>query len=124
MRKHPNLFAGGRNIAIKIPPHEFDATTRFYRDVLELAQISSYLPSVVFEFGPNLLWLDRVDTIKQAEVWLELRTPNTAEAAEHLAGCNVVRCDTVEKLPEGFDGFWIASPANVVHLVYGRKEDV
>jgi hypothetical protein len=26
-------FAGGRNIAMKVPPHLWDATVRFYRDV-------------------------------------------------------------------------------------------
>ncbi len=78
----------------------------------------------MFEFGSNLLWLDRVETITQAEVWLELHTPDTAKAAKHLDESNVVRCDTVEKLPEGFDGFWISSPANIVHLVHGRREDV
>ncbi len=36
MNANPNLFAGGRNIAIKLPPHEFDSTLRFYRDVLGL----------------------------------------------------------------------------------------
>jgi hypothetical protein len=29
----------------------------------------------------------------------------------------VVRCDRVEPLPEGFEGFWIASPASIVHLL-------
>ncbi len=29
-------FEGGRNIAMKVPPHQHEATVRFYRDVLKL----------------------------------------------------------------------------------------
>jgi hypothetical protein len=28
-----------------------------------------------------------------------------------------VRCDQIEPLPEGFEGFWIANPAAIAHLV-------
>ncbi|WP_284735705.1 hypothetical protein [Dongia deserti] len=42
---------------------------------------------------------------------------NSEEAASHLGERKVVRCDAIEKLPEGFRGFWIASPADVVHIV-------
>ena len=116
-------FAGGQNIALKIPPHEFDDAVCFYRDVLGLRQLDDYLPSTVFEYGTNLLWLDPVETMTQAEIWLELRTPDTAAAAEHLVRHNVVRCDEVEALPAGFDGFWISGPGNVVHLVHGAKQE-
>ncbi|HBR99063.1 MAG TPA: hypothetical protein DD979_17040 [Gammaproteobacteria bacterium] len=27
-------FQAGRNIAMKVPPHQYDATVRFYRDTL------------------------------------------------------------------------------------------
>jgi catechol 2,3-dioxygenase-like lactoylglutathione lyase family enzyme len=118
------LFEGGSNIALKLPPHEFDDAVRFYRGVLCLKQLNSYLPSVVFEYGANLLWLDRVDTMTQAELWLELRTPDTAAAAEQLDRHGVVRRDSVETLPEGFDGFWISGPGNIIHLVHGEEEDV
>jgi catechol 2,3-dioxygenase-like lactoylglutathione lyase family enzyme len=110
MKENPKLFAGGRNIALKIPAHEYDDMVHFYREVLGLKQLRDQLPSTAFEFGANLLWLDRVETMTQAEIWLELRTPDTAEAARHLAGSNVARCDAVEKLPDGFDGFWISGP--------------
>ena len=119
---HPG-FSGGRNIALKIPPHEFDETVRFYRDILGLRQLQEHLPSHVFEFGHNLLWLDRVETMTQTEIWLELRTPDSAHAAKWLADNDVPRCDTVERLPDSFDGFWISSPGNIVHLVHGRKKD-
>jgi hypothetical protein len=32
-------FAGGRNIAMKVPPHQWDETVRFYRDVVRLEVI-------------------------------------------------------------------------------------
>ncbi len=118
------LFEGGRNIALKLPPHEFNGAAHFYRDVLGLRQLSNCLPSIVFEYGPNLLWLDRVETMTQAELWLELRTPDTAAAAKRLAHHEIARRDTVEALPEGFDGFWISGPGNIIHLVHGKKEDV
>ena len=123
MNNDSQLFSGGRNIALKLPPHEFDSTVKFYRDVLGLKQLPDHLPAVVFEFGPNQLWMDKVATMTQAEVWLELRTPDTAAAALHLDKQYVTRCDAVEELPDGFDGFWISSPANIVHLVHGKSSD-
>lgn len=124
MPDNNSLFEGGSNIALKLPPHEFDDAVRFYRGVLCLKQLNSYLPSVVFKYGANLLWLDRVDTMTQAELWLELRTPDTAAAAEQLDRHGIVRRDSVETLPEGFDGFWISGPGNIIHLVHGEEEDV
>lgn len=124
MIDNQRLFSGGRNIALKLPSHEFEATVRFYRDVLGLEQSKDHLPSIVFDFGANLLWLDRVETMTQAELWLELRTPDTTAAAEHLERAGVTRCDAVEALPDGFDGFWISGPGNIIHLVHGKREDV
>ena len=124
MTDNQKLFEGGRNIALKLPPHEFDDAVRFYGEVLGLKQLNEHLPSIVFEYGANLLWLDRIDTMSQAELWLELRTPDTAAAADHLDRHGVMRRDSVEALPEGFDGFWISGPGNIIHLVHGKKEDV
>jgi hypothetical protein len=28
-----------------------------------------------------------------------------------------IRRDEIEPLPDGFKGFWIANPANIIHLV-------
>ena len=64
-------FAAGRNIAMKAPPHLYEATVGFYRDVLDLREITKHSPSVAFEFGSNNLWIDRVTGISQAEIWLE-----------------------------------------------------
>jgi catechol 2,3-dioxygenase-like lactoylglutathione lyase family enzyme len=65
-------FTGGRNIAMKVPPHVYEATVQFYRDVLGLKEITKHAPSVGFEFGSNQLWIDRVPGMSQAETWLEV----------------------------------------------------
>ena len=67
------------------------------------------------------MWIDRNEKLTQAEVWLELFTPDHETAAQHLGEAGVVRCDPVEELGEGFAGFWIMNPANIVHLV--RRPD-
>jgi len=113
-------FTGGRNIAMKVPPHQFDATVRFYRDVLGIQPLEELLPSIGFAFGANRLWIDRVEGLSQAEIWLELVTDDVPAAAEHLGTAGAVRCDQIEPLPAGFEGFWIASPASIVHLVAKR----
>jgi len=110
-------FAAGRNIAMKVPPHLYEATVQFYRDVLGLKEITRHAPSVGFEFGSNNLWLDRVPGISQAETWLEVVTNDIAAASEHLKAANVVRCDEIEPLPQGFQAFWVSSPASIIHLV-------
>ena len=111
------LYQGGPNIAMKIPLVEYEATLRFYRDVVGLPLLDEYSPDHVFQYGSILLWLDSVSGLERTEIWLELLTPDTAIAGEHLAQSGVMRCDDVEPLPAGFDGFWIRSPASVVHLV-------
>jgi catechol 2,3-dioxygenase-like lactoylglutathione lyase family enzyme len=110
-------FRGGRNIAMKLPPHVFANTLRFYEHALGLTVVERRADSVALEFGHNRLWLDRVPTLSQAEIWLEVVTDDAAAAATHLQAHEVVRCDAIEPLPPGFRGYWIASPANVVHLV-------
>ncbi|WEX09444.1 hypothetical protein [Chelativorans sp. AA-79] len=110
-------FEGGRNIAMKVPPHQYEATVRFYRDVLGLEQIEELLPAVGFRFGSNQLWIDRVPGMSQAELWLEIVTDDTKGAADHLAAAGIARCDGIEELGPDFDGFWISSPASIIHLV-------
>jgi catechol 2,3-dioxygenase-like lactoylglutathione lyase family enzyme len=97
-----------------------EATVRFYRDVVGLKVIEhapTVPPSVGFEFGANQLWIDRVDGLSQAEIWLELIASDIQAAARHLESAGIVRRDEIEPLPEGFEGFWIASPASIIHLV-------
>jgi len=115
-------FSAGRNIAMKVPPHLYEATVQFYRDVLGLKEITKHAPSVGFEFGSNNLWLDRVSGISQAETWLEVVTNDIEAAAEYLKTAGVVRCDEIEPLPQGFQAFWVSSPASIIHLVCKDSE--
>jgi len=110
-------FAAGRNIAMKVPPHLYEATIQFYRDVLGLKEITRNAPTVGFEFGSSNLWIDRVVGLSQAETWLEVVTNDVEAASEHLEAAGVVRCDEIEPLPQGFQAFWVSSPASIIHLV-------
>jgi catechol 2,3-dioxygenase-like lactoylglutathione lyase family enzyme len=83
-------FAGGRNIALKVPPHQYEATVRFYRDVLGLKVLDNHLPAVGFEFGSNQLWIDRVTGISQAELWLEIVTDEVAAASAHSNPASII----------------------------------
>ena len=82
-----------------------------------------------FELAPEraageslrLLWVDRVEHLTQAEVWLELQAGNLAAASEHLKKHAVTRCDEIEPLPDGLHAFWIKNPASVVHLVTEQR---
>ncbi len=115
-------FAGGKNIAMKVPPHQYDTTVAFYRDLLGLEQIGGPAGDAVgFKFGPNNLWIDKVQSMSQAELWLEIVTDSTADAAKALANADVVRCDDIENLGEGFDGYWVTSPASIIHLVNAQQ---
>jgi catechol 2,3-dioxygenase-like lactoylglutathione lyase family enzyme len=120
--KQKARFKPGQNIAMKIPPHEFEKAVSFYRDILGLRQLKRPGPSPAFDFGGKTLWLDKVDALSQAEVWLEVVTDDVQAAASHFAGLGIVRRDEIEKLPEGFNGFWIANPAGIIHLVAGGRE--
>ena len=109
-------FSGGKNIAMKVPPHQYDQTVAFYRDTLGLEEIGG--PSEDgFRFGANNLWIDKVVAMSQAELWLEIVTENTREAARILNEAGVARCDEIEDLGDDFDGYWIASPSAIIHLV-------
>ncbi|WP_454811241.1 VOC family protein [Labrys neptuniae] len=111
-----NIY-GGIDIAMKVPPHQYQATVAFYRDVVGLKPITDKAPAIGFELGPNKLWLDEAPMLSQAEIWPELFTDNFDTAADHLSRAGGVRCDAIEPLPDGFKGGWITSPANIVHMV-------
>lgn len=110
-------FVAGRNIAMKVPPHQYEATVSFYRDVLGLTEITTHAPSVGFAFGSSNLWIDRVPGMSQAETWLEVVTDDVVAASEHLKAAGVVRCDDIEPLPQDFQAFWVSSPSSIIHLV-------
>jgi catechol 2,3-dioxygenase-like lactoylglutathione lyase family enzyme len=117
-------YKGGRNIAIKVPPHEWEKTAAFYRDILGLPVIETNLPSatptVVFQFGNNQLWVDRVETLSQAEIWLEVNTSDITASAQHLQQAGVVRRDEIE--PLDFEAFWVSSPAGIIHLISSDED--
>ena len=48
---------------------------------------------------------------------MELSTNDLQVDSRHLKSAGAVRRDEIEPLPEGFEGFWIASPAAMIHLV-------
>jgi hypothetical protein len=112
-----NPIGGGINIAMKVPSHQYEATIAFYRDVIGLTPFDDKPPARGFLLGPNRLWIDEAPHYSQAEVWLELFTPDHEAAFGHLERNGVVRCDSVEDLGEGFRGGWIMNPANIVHML-------
>lgn len=110
-------FRPGRNIAMKIPPHEFEATVQFYEEVLRLDRFDKFAPAIVFDFGGKNLWLDKVEGLSQAEIWLEVCSDDLDAAAKHFSAYGVVRRDEIEKLPDEFEGFWVTNAAGIIHLV-------
>ena len=113
--------SGGRNIALKVPEHLYEQTVSFYRDILKLKLISRQDGQISFEFGSAdgelTLWLDRVKSSAQSDVWLELNTPDVASAKRYFTSHGVTMRDDVEKLPSDFPGFWIADPVGRIFLV-------
>ena len=119
------VFKPGNNIAMKVPAHEYEATVVFYRDVLgfeenDCASSPDSFESTVFKFGDKNLWIDKVQTLSQAEIWLEVVSDDIEAAKgyfEEIEACR--RRDEIEPLPPGFKGFWLSNPANIIHLITG-----
>ena len=112
------IFQPGDNIAMKVPAAEFEAVVAFYEQTLGFRVESREAETVRFDYGCGKhLWIDRVEDLAKAEVWLEVRTTHLAAAANHLQEAHITRCDEVEPLPERMAAFWIKNPAGVVHLV-------
>ena len=119
-------FTPGRNIAMKVPTHEYERTVEFYRDVLGLTEITTGTTGEEpprFEFGDKVLWLDCVAGISHAEIWLEVMTDDLELAAARFDGHGCARRDEIEPLPPGFKAFWLSSPANIIHLVSESARD-
>ena len=116
----PN-FRPGKNIAIKVPAHEFERMVEFYKIIIGLKQKDTNstddFDSIAFEFGDKNLWVDKISELSQAEVWLEIETDNAADAKSYLEERGCVIRNAIEPLPTGFNGFWLSSPSNIVHLV-------
>ena len=113
------MLRGGPNIAVKVPPQQWEQTVRFYGESMGLARIESLAPAVVFELGADRLWIDRVETLRQAEVWLEFQTDSSATTVALLSHEGFVHGDSIEPLPKGFHRFWIAGPADFLHRIAG-----
>jgi len=115
------VFTPGKNIAMKVPVHEYEKTISFYKDILGFEKVGSPLPdsfeSVAFRFGDKNLWIDKIEGISQAEIWLEVVTDDIETAAKYCEENHCVRRDEVEQLPVGLRGFWISNPANIIHLI-------
>jgi len=48
---------------------------------------------------------------------LELITNDIEQASAWLARKHCVHRVEIEPVPDGFRGFWVSSPANIIHLV-------
>lgn len=118
-------FEPGKNIAMKIPAHEYENTLRFYREVLRFKEItgSGADDTPKFEFGDKVLWLDRMPGLSQSEIWLEVVTSDIVKASEYLKQQGCHRRDEIEPLPSGFKAFWVSSPSNIIHLVSSANDE-
>ena len=116
-------FRPGKNIAVKVPAHEFEQMVHFYKEILGLPQQQLSSPdafdSVSFEFGDKHLWVDKIAGLSQAEIWLEIETDDVAAAKQYLLEQGCVIRDDIEPLPSDFKGFWLNSPSNTIHLMSG-----
>lgn len=112
-------FGPGKNIAMKIPAHEYESTVRFYREVLGFKEItgSGAGDTPRFEFGDKVLWLDCMPGLSQSEIWLEIVASDIDKASEYFKEKGCHRRDEIEPLPNGFKAFWISSPSNIIHLI-------
>jgi catechol 2,3-dioxygenase-like lactoylglutathione lyase family enzyme len=125
-------FNGSANVAMKIPHADYDATLTFYRDVLGLPVVkedASGTPTVsethAVKFGPMTLWLDRVDTYSQTDLWLELHTDDVDAATAKLGATGIATCDEIEPFTDDASrrSHWIKIPAGVVHHLASRSAE-
>ncbi|WP_420345438.1 hypothetical protein [Pelagibius sp.] len=110
-------FTAGANLAMKVPAPLYAETVAFYRDVLALKELKGDAETTAFAFGAMTLHLDCCPQMSQAELWLQVTCEDSRTAAVRLHRSGIRRCDGIEPLPEGFDGFWITNPAGIVHLI-------
>ncbi|MFX0059413.1 MAG: hypothetical protein ACFE85_16230 [Candidatus Hodarchaeota archaeon] len=117
-------FKPGKNIAIKVPIEKYEATVKFYSDIIGLPLKLKKSNSVMFKFGEINLWIDRMEKVEKTEVWFEIQTDNTEEAKNYFQLTNIERKDEIEELPLEFDGFWISNPAGVIHLITNEEDEI
>jgi len=110
-----NCIRGGRNIAMKVPPHKFEATVEAY-EALGLPVTFRNDSMVTFLYGPMNLHIDCCPAFSQAELWLEFVSDDLRAAEKKFVTAGFDRRDEVENLP-GHRGFWVCNPASIIHLV-------
>lgn len=109
----------GRNIALKVPPHQWEETVAFYRDRVGLAVARELNDSIGFRFGEMTLRIDRVPHQSRSDVWLELFTDDPDAA---LIALGTPKRDELEP-PGGVSGHWTSDPAGTVLLVRKERAD-
>lgn len=115
------IFEAGNNIALKIPQATYEATLRFYRDILLLDVEEKILdhPTISktakIQFGHNTLWLDCMKEMTQPAAWLQLQTNDLTAAMNYLQTNGIIKDDTLEDIPKGMH--WIKDPAGNVLLL-------
>ena len=107
------MFQPGNNISIKVPAFKWAETVEFYEKRVGLDLINQSDDSVAFKFGERTLWIDRVATQSQADIWLELCTPSPDEALAQLGSPDR---DGLHLIEDG-NGRWTSDPAGVVLLL-------
>lgn len=107
------MITPGRNIAIKVPTHQWEDTVAFYRDRAGLKVTRELEASIAFEFGGITLWIDRVPHQSQSDVWIELFTDDPDAA---LVDLRSPKRDELEPLTE-VTGHWTSDPSGTVILL-------
>jgi hypothetical protein len=110
------MIRPGRNIAIKVPQHQWDDTVAFYRDKVGLSVVHVLKTSIGFAFGSMTLWIDRVPHQSRGDVWLEVLSDDPDAAIDHLGSPLRDELETLERVT----GHWTSDPAGTVLLV--RRE--
>jgi hypothetical protein len=109
------MIKGGRNIAMKVPTHQFEATVEAYR-ALGLPVLHEGDALVTFEYGTIRLHIDCCQAFSQAELWLEFITDDLPGSERTMDDAGFDRRDEIENLA-GHRGFWASNPVSIVHLV-------
>lgn len=110
------MFRSGPNIAMKVPRERLQEALGHCGKSLGLERIESLAPAIVFALGENRLWVDAVEKLNEVEVWLEFQTDSSATAAALLGRTDVVRRESIEPLPRGFEGLWVKTRADFLGL--------
>ncbi len=106
-------IVGGTNIALKIPKSQFADVIKFYKDLgFDLKEQSGFAtPSFSCTFGSNTLWIDCVDHIGKADIWLELVADHIPNALERVRQSGGMQRDEIESLPDDMHAHWVCDPA-------------